>query len=84
MTYPTITAAASVIASRSLSSAADWTHTLESVFRTSAAVGGQFDVQLAIPNLDKPLPAFAVVTRLGSGFDLVFTRDPDYLANTAR
>ena len=84
MTYPTLTAVVSTIASRTLGSAERWSQALESLFSEPAALGGQFEAQLVIPDLDETLPGFVVVQKLDNCFNLAFTQDPDFLEKGAR
>lgn len=54
-------------------------HGMEATFDNPAVRGAQFAFELFIEGMDEPLDAYAVVKRAETGFDLILTRDEDYL-----
>ena len=91
MTYPNLTAIARTItrlteASRNgtfFQEAEKQERILNTTFAAPAVRAAQFAFTMDVDGMDEPIQAYAVITKLESGFDFIMTRDENYLAEHA-
>lgn len=56
---------------------------MESTFIDTAVRAAQFPFEIDMEGMAEPLQAYAVITRETTGFDLILTREENYLADHA-